>query len=168
MVADKLRLGTFSTVKCVSCVAKPAANGSMVDERLESGLSWLFDQVKAQYGTLGARVERDLSQKKLEDQRRRDEQRARVSRWKEERELQQMRLQDDQRFSEEASYGADNQKEASNSYSGTTNKSSATTESDPDVIYCSNCTTEPAVTKCAASKWMPVCSGCAASLKAKQ
>lgn len=170
-VGDRLRLDHFSTVKCVPCVAKPAANGSLVDERLESGLSWLFDQVKAQYGTLRERVTRDLAQKKLADQRRRDEQRARVSKWKEERERQQMALHDSDRHQQDAANASENQKEATNSSSSTVSgetKRVATPESDPDVIYCSNCSIEPAATKCAATKWMPVCASCAATLKASQ
>lgn len=160
-MAERLRLDRFSTVKCVPCVAKPAANGSLVDERLEAGLSWLFDQVKAQFPVLDERVKRDLASKKLSDQQRRDEQRARVARWKEERERQQMLLHDSDRHQRAT---ADSQTAAA---AGET-KRVATPESDSDVILCSSCSTEPAVTKCAASKWMPVCAACATTLKTNQ
>jgi len=162
-VGEHLRLDRFSTVKCVPCVAKPAANGSLVDERLEAGLSWLFDQVKVQFPVLDERVKKDLASKKLADQQRRDEQRARVSRWKEERERQQMLLHDSDRHQRAA---ADNQAAAAAAAGET--KRVATPESDSSVILCSNCSTEPAVTKCAASKWMPVCSSCATTLKTSQ
>lgn len=160
-----LQLDRYSTSKCMPCVAKPAANGSLVDDRLEQGLSWLFDQVKAEFPSLGDRVKRDVALKHVEDQRRRDEQRARVSKWKEERERLQMTQQDkpSHRVTEDAS--TENQTAQSSS---TTGSKQAETPEEDAVIRCSNCSTEPAVTKCAASKWMPVCAACATTLKANQ
>ncbi|KAF1777159.1 P-loop containing nucleoside triphosphate hydrolase [Phytophthora cactorum] len=144
-----LRLSKFSSSKIVPCVAKPAVHGG-VDERLESGLQWLFDQVHNDFDSLHERVQRDLVLKKKLDQQRREEQRARVARWKEERELNQMRTQDKPSIEEQTSSSkasAENQEEA--------------------VIYCSNCSTAPAVTKCSASKWMPVCQNCATTLRSQ-
>ncbi|KAG7393686.1 hypothetical protein PHYPSEUDO_004449 [Phytophthora pseudosyringae] len=145
-----LRLNTFPISKIVPCVAKPAVYSGVVDERLEAGLQWLFDQVHSDFDTLQDRVQRDLALKKKLDQQRREEQRARVSRWKEERELNQMRAQDKPSVEEEIS-------------------SSKATANSPEesVIYCSNCTTAPAITKCAASKWMPVCENCATTLRSQ-
>jgi ADP-ribosylation factor-like protein 13B len=146
-----LRLNKFPSSKIVSCVAKPAVNGGVADARLEGGLQWLFDQVHNAFDTLHERVPRDLPLKKKLDQQRREEQRARVSRYKEERELQQMRMHDKPSVEEEH---------------GTVTASKAASESPEDaVIYCSNCSTAPAVTKCTASKWMPVCEDCAAALR---
>ncbi|ETI43457.1 hypothetical protein L914_11091 [Phytophthora nicotianae] len=142
-----LRLSKFPSSKIVPCVAKPAVFGG-VDERLESGLQWLFDQVHNDFDSLHERVQRDLAMKKKLDQQRRQEQRARVARWKEERELSQMRTHDKPSLDEQTSSSkstVDNQEEA--------------------VIYCSYCSTAPAVSKCAASKWMPVCESCATTLK---
>uniref|UniRef100_H3HBF5 Uncharacterized protein n=1 Tax=Phytophthora ramorum TaxID=164328 RepID=H3HBF5_PHYRM len=89
-----LHLNKFPGSKIVPCVTKPAVNGGAVDERLETGLEWLFEQVHNDFDTLHERVQRDLALKKKQDQQRREEQRARVSRWKEERELNQMRTFD--------------------------------------------------------------------------
>lgn len=144
-----LRLNKFPSSKVVPCVAKPAVYSGAVDERLEAGLQWLFDQVHNDFDTLYDRVQHDLALKKKLDQQRRDEQRARVSRWKEERELNQMRTHDKQCVEEQLTLkaAADSPEEA--------------------VIYCSNCSTAPAVTKCAASKWMPVCENCATVLRSQ-
>ncbi|KUF94508.1 hypothetical protein AM588_10004682 [Phytophthora nicotianae] len=58
-----LRLSKFPSSKIVPCVAKPAVFGG-VDERLESGLQWLFDQVHNDFDSLHERVQRDLAMKK--------------------------------------------------------------------------------------------------------
>ncbi|GMF12364.1 unnamed protein product [Phytophthora lilii] len=145
-----LRLNKFPSSKIVPCIAKPAVNGGAVDERLEAGLQWLFDEVHETFDTLHERVQRDLVLKKKLDQQRREEQRARVSRWKEERELNQMRGHD-------KPCAEDQVKDS---------KANADTPEEA-VIYCSNCSTAPAVTKCAASKWMPVCEACVTTLRSQ-
>lgn len=145
-----LRLNKFPSSTIVPCIAKPAVNGGAVDERLESGLQWLFDQVHNDFDALHERVQRDLVQKKKLDQQRREEQRARVSRWKEERELNQMRAHDKPSIEEQPS-----------------STSSTAAKPEETVIYCSNCSTAPAVVKCAASKWMPVCEDCATALRSQ-
>ncbi|KAE9356001.1 hypothetical protein PR003_g2542 [Phytophthora rubi] len=145
-----LRLNKFPSSKIVPCIAKPAVNGGAVDERLEAGLQWLFDQVHNDFDALHERVQRDLVQKKKLDQQRREEQRARVSRWKEEREQNQMRTHDKPSIEEQSS-----------------STPSTTARPEETVIYCSNCSTAPAATKCAASKWMPVCEECATALRSQ-
>ncbi|OWZ23721.1 ADP-ribosylation factor protein [Phytophthora megakarya] len=145
---NMLRLNKFPSSKITPCIAKPAVFGGAVDERMEAGLQWLFDQVHKEFDTLNDRVQRDLALKKKLDQQRREEQRVRVSRWKEERELSQMRKHDKISAEEQSS----------------PSKTAADTPEE-SVIYCSNCSTAPAVTKCAASKWMPVCEACAATLR---
>ncbi|RLN81209.1 hypothetical protein BBJ28_00015101 [Nothophytophthora sp. Chile5] len=150
-MADLLRLRQYPKAKVVSCIAKPAVNSGQVDERLEPGLQWLFDQVHNDFDALNDRVRRDLELKKKSDLQRREEQRARVSRYKEERELVQMALHD---------------KPLTPEHSNDAVTSKAPAESPEEVvIYCYNCSTEPAVTKCAASKWMPVCGDCASALR---
>ncbi|EEY66219.1 ADP-ribosylation factor-like protein [Phytophthora infestans T30-4] len=144
-----LRLIKFPSSKIVPCVAKPAIYGG-VDERLESGLQWLFDQVHNDFDSLHERVQRDLTLKKELDLQRRDAQRARVARWKEERELNQMRTHDKLSINEQ-----------------TSSSKAATDNQEETVIYCSSCNTAPAVTKCAASKWMPVCDNCATTLRSQ-
>ncbi|RLN57846.1 hypothetical protein BBJ29_002167 [Phytophthora kernoviae] len=145
-----LRLQKYPSSKLVPCVSKPAVNDGAVDDRLEMGLTWLFDQVHHQFDALHERVQNDLALKKILDQQRREEQRARVSRWREEREIGQMRAHDKPSTEEQNNPQA-----------------SAKTAADPEdpVIYCSNCSTQPAVTKCSASKWMPVCEACATALR---
>eukprot|EP00644_Phytophthora_capsici_P000054 jgi/Phyca11/100187/e_gw1.4.996.1 len=143
-----LRLNKFPSSKIAPCVAKPAVNGGVVDQRLEAGLQWLFDQVHNNFDTLQERVERDLALKKKLDQERRELQRVRVSRWKEERELNQMQMHDKP------------------SAEGHSSASKAVADRPEEaVIQCSECRTTPAVTKCAASKWMPVCENCATTLR---
>ncbi|KAF4040557.1 ADP-ribosylation factor family [Phytophthora infestans] len=144
-----LRLIKFPSSKIVPCVAKPAIYGG-VDERLESGLQWLFDQVHNDFDSLHERVQRDLTLKKELDLQRREAQRARVARWKEERELNQMRTHDKLSINEQ-----------------TSSSKAATDNQEETVIYCSSCNTAPAVTKCAASKWMPVCDNCATTLRSQ-
>ncbi|GMF41917.1 unnamed protein product [Phytophthora fragariaefolia] len=144
-----LRLSKFPSSKVVPCIAKPAFNGGAADERLEAGLQWLFDQVHNDFDKLHERVQHDIVQKKKFDQQRREEQRARVSRWKEERELNQMRAHDKLSVGEPS------------------NSTSSTAKPEESVIHCSNCSTVPAVTKCAASKWMPVCEECATALRSQ-
>lgn len=142
-----LRLNKFPSSKIAPCVAKPAVNGGVVDQRLEAGLQWLFDQVHNNFDTLQERVERDLALKKKLDQERRELQRVRVSRWKEERELNQMQMHDKP------------------SAEGHSSASKAVADRPEEaVIQCSECRTTPAVTKCAASKWMPVCENFIASI----
>ncbi|KAE9327688.1 hypothetical protein PF008_g16332 [Phytophthora fragariae] len=145
-----LRLNKFPSSNIVPCIAKPAVNGGAVDDRLEAGLQWLFDQVHNDFDVLHERVQRDLVEKKKLDHQRREEQRARVSRWKEEREQNQMRIHDKPSIEEQFS-------------------STLPTTARPEetVIYCSNCSTAPAATKCAASKWMPVCGECATALRSQ-
>ncbi|GLD95114.1 hypothetical protein PINS_up003739 [Pythium insidiosum] len=140
------------------CVAKPSANSNMVDDRLETGLHWLFEQVSAQFDDLELRVREDVAAKKREDDERRAAQRARVASWKEERERGDMARHDKLEWQQG---GAQNGSTAS-----VTAQAKAKSESpEQNTIMCSNCTTAPAVTKCAASKWMPVCSECATTLK---
>ncbi|KAG7402145.1 hypothetical protein PHYBOEH_005708 [Phytophthora boehmeriae] len=146
-----LHLQKYPSSKLVPCVSKPAVYGGVVDDRLEMGLTWLFEQVHHQFDYLHERVQGDLALKKKLDQQRREEQRARVSRWKEERELGQMRTHD--KISTEVE---------DNPQVSTTK---AVAEPEDSVIYCSNCNTQPAVTKCSASKWMPVCEACATALR---
>ncbi|KAH7479495.1 hypothetical protein KRP22_010468 [Phytophthora ramorum] len=146
-----LHLNKFPGSKIVPCVTKPAVNGGAVDERLETGLEWLFEQVHNDFDTLHERVQRDLALKKKQDQQRREEQRARVSRWKEERELNQMRTFDKPSIEEQTP----------------SSSKAAADRPEESVIYCSNCSTAPAVTKCAASKWMPVCEDCATALRSQ-
>ncbi|RLN85413.1 hypothetical protein BBJ28_00015419 [Nothophytophthora sp. Chile5] len=150
-MVDLLRVSQYPNAKVVSCIAKPAVNGGQVDERLEPGLQWLFDQVHSDFDALNDRVQRDLELKKKSDLQRREEQRARVSRYKEERELAQMALHDKPSTQEPSS-------------DATTSKAPAESLEEV-VIYCYNCSTKPAVTKCAASKWMPVCGDCASALR---
>ncbi|CEG37879.1 adp-ribosylation factor-like protein 13b isoform x1 [Plasmopara halstedii] len=147
-MGDILRISKSFNSKIVPCVAKPAVYGR-VDERLEAGLQWLFNQVHKDYDSLFERVQRDLAQKKKLDKQRRKEQRARVTRWKEERELSQMCMHD------KVILGEDH----------VLSFIPVVEMPEDDVIYCSNCSTVPAVTKCSASKWMPVCETCATSLK---
>lgn len=157
-LAQMLELSQFPNSKLVSCVAKPAAFGSMVDDRLEQGLHWLFEQLDRNYDSLNERVLADLTVKKAKDEARRAEQRARVSAWREEREQREMVLHDKPSLVPGSSSVAAVTTVASTA-------SSKQQEHEDDVIYCSNCTTQPAVTKCAASKWMPVCTECASELK---
>lgn len=159
-----LELSSFANAKLVPCVAKPSAFGNMVDDRLEQGLHWLFDQLDRSYETLNTRVQADLAVKKAQDEKRRTEQRARVSAWREERELRDMGLHDKPSFaaaSGSSSSIATSATGAGEAYVATLTKP----EPENDVIRCSTCTTAPAVTKCAASKWMPVCAECASELK---
>lgn len=164
-LAQLLQLKQFPNSKVVSCIAKPAANSNMVDDRLEQGLHWLLGQVDRDYEALNARVQTDLALKKTQDQQRRAEQRARVSAWKEERERSQMILHDKPSLAPPA---ADDSSSSSTSASASQGgRAKAEDHPEDAVIYCSNCTTRPAVTKCSASKWMPVCAECAVELKGK-
>jgi ADP-ribosylation factor-like protein 13B len=144
----QLGLSQFHNAKLMPCIAKPAANGNMVDDRLEQGLHWLFDQVHGDFDVLDARVREDLAVKKRENDERRDAQRARVAAWKEERERALMALHD----------------KADASLPVAETKRTETPE-EGDAIKCSQCTTATAVTKCSASKWMPVCADCTVALK---
>ena len=155
---DRLPSGTCTTL--VPCVAKPSANNNLVDDRLETGLHWLFDHVQRDFGALDARVQRDLEAKKQFDAKRRADQRARVAAWKEERELAQM-ARHDKPSSATHLHQNDQQPRPAGAAA-----SSSKADDPEDVIKCSNCTHRPAATKCAASKWMPVCSECATELKA--
>lgn len=147
-LGNLLHSSKFPSSKIVPCVAKPALYGR-VDERLEAGLQWLFDQVHRQYDALHERVRQDLAQKKKLDQERREEQRARVARWKEERELSQMCTHDKMIVGDEHVWA----------------EKPSSKVSEDCLISCSNCSNALAVTKCLASKWMPVCSSCASNLK---
>lgn len=119
----------------------------MVDDRLEHGIQWLFDQIHSQFNSLDARVKQDLIVKKRLNDERMAAQRLRVSAWKEERERAGMALHDKVDLAAVAA--------------------AKKVETPEEVeIKCSNCTTQAATTKCAASKWMPVCMDCATSLKA--
>lgn len=144
----QLGLSKFCNVKLMPCVAKPAANANMVDERLEQGLHWLFDQVHSNFDVLEKRVRADMAVKKRQNDERREAQRVRVAAWKEERERAQMAAEDNGFVS--------------------VRTMEVKHEEQPEVavvIKCSNCTNAPAVTKCSASKWMPVCADCEMALK---
>lgn len=165
-----LALDQFANARLVPCVAKPAAFSNAVDDRLEHGLQWLLEQVDKRYDGLNERVQTDLAAKKMRDQQRRAEQRARVAAWREEREQNEMVRHDKPSLVPSVLEASEPQTAATSSStspstSSTSSSSSKQEEPEDAVIYCSNCTTEPAVTKCAASKWMPVCTACATELK---
>ncbi|KAJ0408112.1 hypothetical protein P43SY_002082 [Pythium insidiosum] len=152
-----LSLSSLPCCRLMPCVAKPSANGNMVDDRLEMGLHWLFEQVHAQFDDLESRVREDVIAKKREDDERRAAQRARVAAWKEERESAEMVRHDKHEWQPST---------LSASAAPSAAPAKAKTETpEQDTIMCSNCSTAPAVTKCAASKWMPVCGECATTLK---
>ncbi|DBA03171.1 TPA: hypothetical protein N0F65_003891 [Lagenidium giganteum] len=153
-VGQLMQISSYENAKVVPCVAKPSAFSNMVDERIELGLHWLFDQVQRNFDELNDRVQQDVGTKKREDAQRKAEQRARVSAWREERERNDMLKEDKASVKEVVEAAARAAKKA------------AEEPEEEVVIKCSDCTTNAAVTKCAASKWMPVCADCAARLKA--
>lgn len=162
-LSSLLQLDKFPSSRLVSCIAKPAAFEDLVDDRLETGLQWLFDQVNSDYESLHGRVQADLAVKKAQDQQRRADQRARVSAWREEREQREMVAHD------KPSLVAETHTSTTDSVAGGEPRAQkAEQPEEAAVIQCSNCSTQPAVTKCAASKWMPVCAACAAELKSSR
>lgn len=137
--------GAQHTQACTAKVSVSVSDTDMMDERLELGLEWLFDQISRDFDVLGARVTRDCLVKKAQYRDKIDAQKSRVDRWKEERELALMGREDLLAFSPVSAV--------------------STQEVDDDVPKCTQCNAEPATTRCAASKWMPVCDTCFGLIK---
>jgi ADP-ribosylation factor-like protein 13B len=153
-IENKLQLNEKkygNSCQLFSCSAKNTSkNHQKIDEKIEKGLEWLFEEIQQNFHTLDERVKKDVKEKKEQNEKRKIEQRARVATWKEERERNQMSQHDIPQYR----------------YPSMMMKT-ITSEDDGVVMKCSNCNTKPAETKCAASKWMPVCSDCAIILKAQ-
>ena len=132
-------------VKAVPCVAKPTANKDVVDERLEVGLTWLFEQVEKDFEVLDERVRFDREKKKAAYAKKIRDQKIRVLAFMQERERDAMNLED--RPSHQM-----------------TKENETTALEGPK---CAECKVAPATTRCSASKWLPVCETCSDSLKAK-
>lgn len=136
-----------SALKTVPCVAKASESNNVLDERLEVGLMWLFEQIEKNYQVLAERVDRDTNKKKLAYTAKIEAQRARVQVSMEKRECDQMALEDKSIHQ------------------------AAKVEEEPQVDdsgpKCNNCHKMPATTRNAASKWTPVCEPCLAIMKSR-
>lgn len=146
-VQQLMQFQSKQIVKAVPCVAKPSENKNVVDERLEVGLTWLFQEIKSNYEVLNERVTRDTDKKKEAYAKKIQEQKQRVQSWIEERERMHMSEEDKPMHNETKSKDEAEPEEE-------------TPEEQDDGPKCATCKTKPATSRCAASKWTAVCDEC--------
>lgn len=158
----------------VSCVARPASHGGIVDERIFSGLQWLVEAITAEFANLDARRKREMAEfAAAEEQRRKARAAAREAR------------EAASRTAAAAAPAAD--ASAADPSTSTTavpvvvpsteptlatvgasppTSGAGAVPAKPSAPLCTQCKIEPAVRRCAAAGWQAVCDDCGARLEA--